>query len=159
MKEECPISKRQPLLVPNGHHRRGTGATVGDSHEGPLITRKKTLSFFAKMIIQTHKLQITPRVVAAWCKEGPTTQITSATHQAANLGPLGRTSASLEGQAPHHEISASLEGWTPPRANLRHARGRPELTTPTPTPPTRALNALARRGCPSQKRILATPTL
>jgi hypothetical protein len=50
--------------------------------------------------------------------------------------PLGRTSASLDGQAPSHEISTSLEGQVPsheisaslegrtrPRANLRLARG------------------------------------
>jgi hypothetical protein len=40
-REERLISKRQPLRVPNGHHRRGSGATVGDSHEGPLITMEK----------------------------------------------------------------------------------------------------------------------
>jgi hypothetical protein len=40
-REERPISKHQPLRVPNGYHRRGSGATVGDSHEGPLITREK----------------------------------------------------------------------------------------------------------------------
>jgi hypothetical protein len=40
-REERPISKRQPLRVPNGYHRRGSGATVGDNHEGPLMTREK----------------------------------------------------------------------------------------------------------------------
>jgi hypothetical protein len=47
-REEGPISKRQPLRVPNGYHRRGSGATVGDSHEGPLITGENP--FFKKMI-------------------------------------------------------------------------------------------------------------
>jgi hypothetical protein len=32
MREESPISKRQPLRVPNGYHHRGSGATVGDNH-------------------------------------------------------------------------------------------------------------------------------
>jgi hypothetical protein len=109
MKEERPISKRQPLRVPNGHHRRGTGATIGESHEGPLITRKNPF-FFAKMIIQTHKPQITPRIVAAWCGEGPTARITSATHQAANLGP------------PRANFRLARGPGTAPR-NLRLARG------------------------------------
>jgi hypothetical protein len=41
-REECPISKHQPLRVPNGYHRRGLGATVGDSHGGPLNNLGKT---------------------------------------------------------------------------------------------------------------------
>jgi hypothetical protein len=40
--EEHPISKHQPLRVPNGYHHRGSGATVGDGHKGPLINRGKT---------------------------------------------------------------------------------------------------------------------
>jgi hypothetical protein len=35
-REECPISKHQHLRDPNGYTRRCSGATVGDSHEGPL---------------------------------------------------------------------------------------------------------------------------
>jgi hypothetical protein len=41
-REESPISKRQPLWVPNGYHYRGSGPTVGDSHKGPLISRENT---------------------------------------------------------------------------------------------------------------------
>jgi hypothetical protein len=72
-REERPISKRQPLRVPNGYHRRGTGATVGDNHKGPLITREN--SFFRKITKhkQTHKPQVAPRVVATHCGEWPTT--------------------------------------------------------------------------------------
>jgi hypothetical protein len=43
-REESPISKPQPLRVPKGYHCRGSGATVGDNHKGPLITRKKPIS-------------------------------------------------------------------------------------------------------------------
>jgi hypothetical protein len=43
-REEHPISEHQPLRVPNKYHRRGTGATVGDSHNGPLITGGKPIS-------------------------------------------------------------------------------------------------------------------
>jgi hypothetical protein len=42
-REERPISKRQPLRVPNGYHRRGSGATVRDSHEGPLMNRENPI--------------------------------------------------------------------------------------------------------------------
>jgi hypothetical protein len=37
-REEHPISKHQPLWVPDEYHCRGSGATVGNSHKGPLIT-------------------------------------------------------------------------------------------------------------------------
>jgi hypothetical protein len=40
-REECPISKLHPLWLPNGYHHRGSGATVGDNHEGPLMTGEK----------------------------------------------------------------------------------------------------------------------
>jgi hypothetical protein len=43
-REERPISTHQPLRVPNGYHRRGSEATVGDSHKGPLITGEKPIS-------------------------------------------------------------------------------------------------------------------
>jgi hypothetical protein len=38
---ECPISKRQHLRDPNGYTRRSSGATVGDSHKGPLNNQGK----------------------------------------------------------------------------------------------------------------------
>jgi hypothetical protein len=38
---------------PNGYHRRGSGATVGDSHRGPLNNRENPLSF-AKNKTQTN---------------------------------------------------------------------------------------------------------
>jgi hypothetical protein len=40
-KKECPISKRQHLREPNGYTCRCSGATVGDSHEGPLNNQGK----------------------------------------------------------------------------------------------------------------------
>jgi hypothetical protein len=100
--------------------------------------------------------------------------------------PLGQISASLEGQSPPRanlrlargadtpsgesplrskaprplgRFSASLEGVAPPQTIFCFTRGRPGLVTPAPTPPTKALNALICRGCPGQKRILATPAL
>jgi hypothetical protein len=34
-REERPISKRQPLRVPNGYHRRGSGAIAGKATRVP----------------------------------------------------------------------------------------------------------------------------
>jgi hypothetical protein len=39
--EESPISKRQHLRDPPGYTHRCSGATVGDSHKGPLNNRGK----------------------------------------------------------------------------------------------------------------------
>jgi hypothetical protein len=39
--EECPINKLQHLRDPNGYTRRCSGATVRDSHKGPLSNQGK----------------------------------------------------------------------------------------------------------------------
>jgi hypothetical protein len=54
--EEHPISKHQPLRVPNRYHRRGSGATVEDDHKGPLITGKTPF-------LQNNKTQTNPQIV------------------------------------------------------------------------------------------------
>jgi hypothetical protein len=45
-REESPISKHQPLRVPNGYHRRGSGATIGGSPNNggkpPFLKNNKT---------------------------------------------------------------------------------------------------------------------
>jgi hypothetical protein len=46
-REECPISKHQPMRDPNRHYRRGLGATVRDIHRGPLNNQGKPI-FFCK---------------------------------------------------------------------------------------------------------------
>jgi hypothetical protein len=66
-REERPISKHQPLRDPNGYHRKGSGATVGDSPRGPLNNRGKT-HFFRK-IMQTNLQNMTHTVTAQW--QGP----------------------------------------------------------------------------------------
>jgi hypothetical protein len=58
-REESPISKRQPLRVPNGYHCRGSGATVGDNHKGLLITRENPL--FRKIIKRKTNMPRTPK--------------------------------------------------------------------------------------------------
>jgi hypothetical protein len=40
-REERPISKRQHLRDPNGYTHRCSGATIGDSHKGPLNNQGK----------------------------------------------------------------------------------------------------------------------
>jgi hypothetical protein len=56
--------------------------------------------------------------------------------------PSGKSVPRSRAGRPLRRISTSLEGWAPSRADLRLARGRPELAAPTPTPLTRALNVL-----------------
>jgi hypothetical protein len=50
-REECPISKHQPLRDPNGYHRRGSGDTVGDSHR--VLKNRGKLHFLSQ--ITKHK--------------------------------------------------------------------------------------------------------
>jgi hypothetical protein len=47
-REESPISKRQHLRDPNGYTHRCSGATVGDSHKGPLNNKGKPTYFRRK---------------------------------------------------------------------------------------------------------------
>jgi hypothetical protein len=107
-REEHPISKRQPLWVPNGYHRRGSGATVRDGHEGPLITGNKPL--FRK----NNKTQTNPQIIEH--TQHNRSPVRGAAHGPSNLS--GSSSGS-----PLEQTSTSLEGWMPPRANLRLTRG------------------------------------
>jgi hypothetical protein len=57
---------------PNGYHCRGSGATIGDSHKSPLITREKPLSKNYKT--ETNR-PANRKIRSAWprpeTKEGP----------------------------------------------------------------------------------------
>jgi hypothetical protein len=66
-------------------------------------------------------------MAAAQGKERPMAQKASAANKQPAPVPLERISASLEGQAPHHETPASLEGLAPPRASSRLIRGTQPL--------------------------------
>jgi hypothetical protein len=81
-REESPISKHQPLRVPHGYHRRGSGATVGDNHRGPLITRENPS---IQKIINTNERSSNPTKHAPCCrspkKEGPQPKETITAHQ------------------------------------------------------------------------------
>jgi hypothetical protein len=64
-REESPTNKHQPLRVPNRYHRRGSGATVGDSHKGPLITGENPL--FRK-IVKHRNTPRTPKARPEWSR-------------------------------------------------------------------------------------------
>jgi hypothetical protein len=131
--EESPINKRQHLRDPPGHTHRCSGATVGDSHKGPLNNQGKPTHLRIKQTQTNLKStrKINPRA------HGPPDN---------RLSHPRRNSASLEGNvaalvkprlarrpvAPSGEVppcsgagrplewgSASLEGWMTPRAGTR----------------------------------------
>jgi hypothetical protein len=87
-----PISKHQPLQDPNGYHCRGSGATVGDSHRGPLKNRGKPI-FFCKNTKhkRTHKRKthsrqsrLSSRGPRSWRPRWPTRTV-SPSHPRAKL--------------------------------------------------------------------------
>jgi hypothetical protein len=53
-REESPISKHQHMRDPNGCTHRCSGATVGDSHKGPLNNQGKPTYFRKKNKMQTN---------------------------------------------------------------------------------------------------------
>jgi hypothetical protein len=99
------------------------GATVGDSHRGPLITGGNPFSFANNETqINSQTVNCTPR------NHG----LVTGAHDPDNLSgppsgrpqhPSGETPLRPRATAPYRRNSASLEGWTPPRAKLRLARG------------------------------------
>jgi hypothetical protein len=66
-REKRPISRHQPLRDANGNHRRGSGATVGDSPRGPLNNWGKT--HFLSQITQTNSQNTTHTETAQ--RQGP----------------------------------------------------------------------------------------
>jgi hypothetical protein len=115
-REESPISKRQPLQVPNGYHYRGSGATAGDNHKGPLISGENTP--FKKIIKckQTNP-QISKRAPRGRDLEqrrahGPRSLNSPPNGQPQY--PSGEFSSLSRTRAPLRGVSASFEGLTPP---------------------------------------------
>jgi hypothetical protein len=143
-REGCPISKHHPLRDPNGYRRRGSGATVGDSHRGPPKNRGKNPFSFAN-----NKTHMNSQIINhAQDNHGPV----AGAHGPGNLSgppewsapaPLGRNSGLLEG---HNTVLTELRlargmdapsGETPPRSRA----GRPSGETP---PRSRAGRPLGR---------------
>jgi hypothetical protein len=159
-----------------GYRCKGSGATVGDDHKGPLIVGANTP--FSKIIKseQTNP-QTATRVVMAQGREGPTTQKALAAQQAAgprhpsanlclargssmaprNLrlargldAPSGEPPPRSRTWRPFGRVSTSLKGPGP--MSEFPSRSRPLSTHGVaPTPPTGALNSLAPRGHPGQR--------
>jgi hypothetical protein len=109
-REERPISKHQPLRVPDGYHRRGSGATVGDSHKGPLITGENPI------FSQITKTQMNSQIINY--TQNNHTLVTGA-HGPRNLSnpsngqpqhPSGETPLRSRGTVSYRRNSASLEG-------------------------------------------------
>jgi hypothetical protein len=109
-REESPISKHQPLQVPNGYHCRGSGATVGDNHKGPLITGETPLLKNNKTLTNKPSNYKTRSVWSRPKAEGPTAQEFSTAHLTVGRGtPL--------------ENLQLARGPTAAPQNLRLARG------------------------------------
>jgi hypothetical protein len=143
-REECPINKHQPLRGPNGYHRRGSGATVRDSHWGPLKHGGKHV-FFAN-----NKTQMNSRNIKhVRYNHGPVAGARgpgglSGPPERSAPAPLGRNSVSLEG---HNVVLTRLRlargldapsGETPPRSRAGRPLGRDsvslEALTSSPLP-------------------------
>jgi hypothetical protein len=144
-REERPISKHQPLRVPNGYHRRGSGATVGDSHKGLLITGENPISS------QNNKNANESRIVNyTSCNHGLVTgahgpgnlsgpSTGQPRHPSGKTPPRSRAWCRTTKTPPHSRAGrplgrnpALLEGWTPPRAKLCLARGLDAPSGETP---------------------------
>jgi hypothetical protein len=159
----------QPLRVPNGYHRKGSGATLGDNHRGSLITGGKP--HFSQNNKNTNELtnrKLHPTQSRPGDRSPQPQQPKRPTERSAPT-PLGRNPASLEGDNavplklrlargldapsgktpprsrathPLRQDSTSLEGWTPPRVILRLARG---LCAPSGGTPARLRLSRVRR--------------
>jgi hypothetical protein len=97
---------------------------VGDSHKGPLITRKKTLSSQNnKNAKRTHESQITPQTITARQQE-PMAQETSAAQQAAGPGtPRAKLHLARGAQRRNIKTPPRSRAEMPPRAKLCLAQG------------------------------------
>jgi hypothetical protein len=104
--KKVPSAKRQHLQDPNGYLRKCSGATVGNSHRGPLRNRGETHLLSQKTKHKRiHKPKNTLKTITAqW--QGPTALTAPAAHQ------NSQTSR--------------------PQAKLRFARGAQRRTNETP---------------------------
>jgi hypothetical protein len=109
----------QHKQVPDGYHRRGSGATVGDSHKGPLIAGEKPTFW------QIIKTQTNSQIVNYAPRDH---DLVTGAHGPGNLSgpssgrprhPSGETPLRSRSPVPYHRDLASLEGWTPPRVRPR----------------------------------------
>jgi hypothetical protein len=163
-KEERPISRLQHLREPDRYTRRCSGATVGDSHEGPLKNWGESYLKPAKNA--KHKPNLGPNakythntihaaVAPAAHRSGPTKHPLergpprSRAHTSIERGPSrSRVPASLEQGPPRSRVPASLERG-PPRSRFPHKRTCSRTRV-------RTFNALTRQSC-ATTRLGITP--
>jgi hypothetical protein len=129
--EGCPISRLQHLREPGRHTRRCSGATVGDSPEGPLKQPGESCLKPAKKPKRntSHLSAHTrhgphhggPHDPPEWPSQG-LHRAGSASLEGSRLPRAG--SASLEGSRLPRAGSASLEGSSPPRSRPPHEHTR-----------------------------------
>jgi cell wall-associated NlpC family hydrolase len=117
-REERPISKRQHLRDPNGYTHKCSGATIGDSHKGPLNyqgnppkTHKKNAKREpAHEPKNARAKKITPLVAPAARQSGTAER------------PLGPGPPRSGLNAPSGQVHLA-RGLTPPSGEVRLARG------------------------------------
>jgi hypothetical protein len=152
-REERPISRLQHLREPDWYTHRCSGATVGDSHEGPLKNRGGSCLKPAKNA--KRKTHLEPDTTHARTTR-PTPQWPPRPTRAGQQGTPRARSASLEGSCPPRTKSPSLEGSrslerAPPRsrvpASLKRALPRSRFPHEHTCSRTRvqAFNALTRQ--------------
>jgi hypothetical protein len=109
-REERPISRLQHLREPDRYTHRCSGATVGDSHEGPLKNRGESCLKLAKNAKRKANLE-------------PNTKHTQ--HDPHRSGPRG--SPKWRGKAPPRARSALLDGSRPLERGPPHSRAHAPL--------------------------------
>jgi hypothetical protein len=154
-RRHVPVSSEQPVGVdqeqvfeeeePQCLSKEGKwpSPSIGDGHKGPLITKEKSIfSQIIKTQTNSQVVNYTPR----------NHSLVTGAHGPSNLSgpsngrpqhPSGETPLHSRGPAPYHRNSTSLEGWTPPQAKLRLARGLDAPSGETP-PRSRAGRPLGR---------------
>jgi hypothetical protein len=120
--EERPISRLQHLWEPDRNTRRCSGATVGDSQDGPLKNRGESCLKPAKNAKRkTHLEPNTKHAHTAW----PTPRWPPRPTRAAQHGAPSSKVRLARGLTPPSNEVRFARGLMPPRAGFRLARGSP----------------------------------
>jgi hypothetical protein len=165
-REERPISRLQHLGEPNRYAHRCSGATVRDSHEGPLKNRGGSYLKPAKK----HKTQTHPeptqniRAQHSPHRDGPRgpperpnkapprarSASLEGSHSLERAPPLSRVHAILERAPPRSRVPASLER-APPPSRLPHKRACSRTRVRAFNALTQQSRAITRLGITSQR--------
>jgi hypothetical protein len=158
--EECPISKCQHPRDPNGYTRRCSGATVGDSHKGPLNNQgnplktrknaKRGLNHKPKHMHDTITTLVAPAARQGGTADDPSGGVrlargldapTSRTRLARGLdAPSGEVHLAQGLDTPSGEVRL-VRGLNTPSGEVRLARGHLHARSPRSCPRVLAFNA------------------